>query len=137
MAGESPTDLFHHIFVGVVDATTLQNLRSALNSRPIGGIVVGWPLDPNGQLTDECKRTTAFITQVKAAGILTPIVLWDERGSTALARSILRDSSPLSRRATSARKHVVPHELREKVDELAAVNILESFLKHVRNLGQK
>jgi RNase H-fold protein (predicted Holliday junction resolvase) len=119
---------------GAVDARALAALKAEVAARRVGGLVVGWPVDPTGRAdTPECRRTRVFLDQLRAGGVLAPAVLWDERGSTAAARAALRESSSSARRraaTTTARKDVVPHELRGRVDALAAVAILQSFLDH-------
>lgn len=111
-----------------VDAKALSILKDEIGSGGYGGIIVGWPLDPVGALTPECDRTLGFLRQLAGAQVYTPVVLWDERHSTAAARAELREASPLTRRGTTAKKHVVAHEVRSRVDALAATNILNSFL---------
>lgn len=121
----------------LIAQSAVDALKAHIEAHRAGALVVGWPLDPNGHRTVECDRTDAFVQQLRGSSVFVPIVLWDERGSTAAARATLREASPLSRAGTSARKHVVPHELRGRLDELAAVNILQSFLLKARQaLGE-
>lgn len=121
-----------------MDARALAALKAEVDARRVGGLVLGWPVDPTGRDdTPECRRVRAFLGQLRAAGVLAPAVLWDERGSTAAARGALREAaagasaaSRDNRRRTTARKATVPHELRGRVDGLAAAAILRSFLDH-------
>lgn len=123
---------------GAVDAGALERVVAAVRGGAVGGLVVGWPVDPSGRDdTPECRRTLGFLAQLLAAGVYTPAALWDERGTTAAARAGLRAAAPLTRRGTAARRHVVPHELRGRVDELAAVEMLRGFLQFAAVAGRR
>jgi RNase H-fold protein (predicted Holliday junction resolvase) len=75
--------------------------------------------------------------------VLVPVTAWDERGSTARARAILRAPSSSSsgsngaaatgRWRTTARKPVVAVERRHLTDGVAAALILEDFLAFARS----
>jgi RNase H-fold protein (predicted Holliday junction resolvase) len=73
------------------------------------------------------------VRQLGAAGVSLPVVAWDERGTSAAARAVLR--AELGQRRAVARppgaartKSVhLPLDHAAKVDEMAAVLLLESF----------
>lgn len=183
-----------------MDAAAIARLRALLAARLVGGLVVGWPLGPDGQLTTECERTAGFVRQLQsakvgarvvhvwarapvplsgytrwelvwctgagtgtppslftpaptlcsphtrplathtraacphhpflAAQILTPVLLWDERGSTAAARATLRETAPANRAGAPARRQTaIAPERRHLADGLAAAHILRGFLE--------
>lgn len=111
------------IFAGSASQFFIKTVGSIIKGHSVGGIVVGWPLDPFGNEGPECQATREFIHQLRANHIYTPAVLWDERNSTKLARERLRD--------LYGNGKTLPVELRKKVDEYAAVVILEGFLDTV------
>ena len=49
--------------------------------------VVGQPLQPGGAEGPECGGAAAFLADLRAAGCATPVLLWDERASTATAKA--------------------------------------------------
>lgn len=85
---------------------------------PLAEIVVGLPLmmdGRNGLIADEVRH---FTTLLQAALPHIPIVLWDERLTTAQAERSLREGN-LSRKKRS-----------QRVDSVAAVLILQSYLDY-------
>jgi putative Holliday junction resolvase len=78
-------------------------------------IVVGIPRRLDGTESEQTKRALKFIEQLKAATKL-PVVGWDERLTTAQAQRVLIEGN------------VRRKERREKVDQLAAQLMLQSYL---------
>lgn len=120
--------------------THLELVRQLLAAHPrVGGIVLGWPVDPHGGRTPECVMVETFAMRLGAAGVAVPISLWDERGTSAAARAVLRQQ--LAERhfwrtgagarddGARMRKRVqrLPIEHASKVDEMAAVILLQGF----------
>lgn len=96
-----------------------EDLRSlARLARRFGvvGIVVGNPVHLSGDLSPQAAKTQAFAAQLGEISGL-PIHLWDERLTSREAHQILYE-------AGHARQ-----EHRKVVDQVAAVLILQSFLR--------
>ena len=85
----------------------------------VGLVVVGRPLSLDGTEGPQARRVIRYV-EALAARLPVPVVLWDERFTTAAAREILRQSRGKKRRrqARSA----------GEVDAIAAAVILQSYL---------
>jgi len=78
-------------------------------------IVVGHPLSLDGQVGPQAQRVERYASAL-AEHVRVPVVLWDERLSTAEAEQLLRESGETTR------------EFRSRVDAVAAAVILQSYL---------
>jgi len=74
-------------------------------------IVLGLPLNMNGSEGERCAKTRAFKAKFEARFPNAEVVLWDERLSTAGAMRTLDN--------------------REKIDEMAAVFILQGYMDYL------
>jgi putative holliday junction resolvase len=87
-----------------------------------GGFVIGLPLNLDGSGGPRAQATRAFARNLAKLTPL-PILLWDERLSTAAAeRALLEADMTRKRRA-------------EVIDKVAAVVILQGALDRMRSLG--
>jgi hypothetical protein len=110
-----------------------------------------------GSTGEGCRRAEELVGALRAAGVAAPALLWDERGTSAAARAQLRaegveevrargfgggsgggaDSAitrALRTRQRAAR--ALPPGVRERVDELAAAALLDSFAEAaMREMG--
>jgi RNase H-fold protein (predicted Holliday junction resolvase) len=94
-----------------------------ISTHAVGGIVVGWPLLPDGSESAECALVRDFCVHMRARRVLLPILAWDERGTTAEARAGMAEE----RRASGRQgRGVLPVELRQRVDGAAAVVMLDA-----------
>ena len=92
------------------------SLADVLKAASVAGkIVVGVPRRLDGTESEQTKRALAFIESIKAATKL-PVVGWDERLTTAQAQRALLEGN------------VRRKDRREKVDQLAAQLMLQSYL---------
>jgi len=90
-------------------------LLAAVDKHEIAGLVMGWPVSMDGTEGPRCQSTTQFARNLLALRDL-PILLWDERLSTAaVTRTLLEADSSRKRRA-------------EVVDKMAAAYILQGAL---------
>lgn len=95
----------------------------------VAGIVMGWPLDPFGQESTECGHVTLLVARLRAAGLHAPILLWDERGTSAQAKAAIRAAAGSGPRAQGKAVRIgLSPEQRRLVDEEAAVALLDNFL---------
>lgn len=103
----------------VVTRTTLEKdldaLREIVREREAELIVVGLPLNQEGQKGPQAEKVMAFIDQLKSV-VTIDIVTQDERFSTAMAQRMLIDAN-VSRQG---RKKVI--------DKIAAHHILQTYL---------
>jgi len=103
----------------VVTRTDLEKdlaaLRDIVKEREADVIVVGLPLNQEGQKGPQAEKVLAFIEQLKTV-VSTEIVTQDERFSTAMAQRMLIDAN-VSRQG---RKKVI--------DKIAAHHILQTYL---------
>ncbi|MBN1283628.1 MAG: Holliday junction resolvase RuvX [Proteobacteria bacterium] len=83
-------------------------------------ILVGLPLDEEGGIGPQAAKVEAFTARLKgameAAGLDTPVEMWDERFSTATAEQRLIEADVSRKRR------------REVIDKMAAVAILQDYL---------
>ena len=97
-------------------------LQALIKEHGAGGIVVGLPLNMDGSEGPSAQSARAFARNFAAASDI-PLVLWDERLSTAaVTRTLIEADSSRKRRA-------------EVVDKMAAAYILQGALDRMRNLG--
>ena len=90
------------------------------------GLVVGWPLLMNGDVSARCHSTRHIVENMLAVRDM-PCLLWDERLSTRASLNLLQDVADLSRQ----KRHRV-------IDSVAASWILQSALDALRiRCGEK
>lgn len=108
--------------------TTLRRTKFAADARRllelaqehgVGGLVVGLPVNLDGSEGPRAQATRAFTRNLSGLTTL-PMLLWDERLSTAAAERMLLEAD-LSRRRRS-----------EVIDKVAATLILQSALDRLR-----
>ena len=90
-------------------------LAALVAERAIKGIVIGLPINMDGSEGPRCQSSRAYARNVSAALAL-PILLWDERWSTASAeRGLIDQDMSRAKRAT-------------RIDSAAAAVILQAAL---------
>lgn len=98
------------------DAARLLELMAKFE---VGGLVLGFPVNMDGSEGPRCQATRAFARNINAL-TEAPIVLWDERLTTAAAeRMLIAADTSRKRRA-------------EVIDKLAATLILQGALDRMR-----
>jgi putative Holliday junction resolvase len=99
----------------------LEALRTFIGRNDIAGLVVGLPLNMDGSDSPRTQSVRAFARNLAPLGL--PILLWDERWSTAaVERAMIEADVSRARRA-------------EKVDALAAAHILQGAIDALANLA--
>jgi putative Holliday junction resolvase len=96
-------------------------LLALAETHDVGGFVVGLPLNLDGSEGPRAQSLRAFARNL-AALTPAPILLWDERLSTAEAERLLISNDMTRRRRA------------EVIDKLAATIILQGALDRLRNL---
>ena len=103
-------------------AADMEALRQLAAKEEIRGLVIGLPLNMDGS---DSERTQSVRAQARnlSKGLGLPILLWDERWSTAaVERALIAADVSRAKRA-------------ERVDALAAAHILEGALARLAALG--
>lgn len=101
-----------------VDAVKLDKIIADQN---VGGLVVGLPLNMDGSDGPSAQSARAFARNFAARSPL-PILLWDERLSTAAVTRTLLDADASRKRRG------------EVVDKMAAAYILQGVLERLRRM---
>jgi putative holliday junction resolvase len=100
-----------------------ETLMTILSEHDVAGIVLGLPLDLSGRDNPRAQSTRAFGRNLSTRTSL-PIVLWDERFSTAVVtRSLIANDVSRARRA-------------QVVDKMAAAYILQGVLDRLASLAR-
>ncbi len=100
-----------------IDAVTLGAL---IAEHGVGGLVVGLPLNMDGSEGPSVQSARAFVRNFSAKSEI-PIVMWDERLSTAAVTRTLIDADASRKRR------------KEVVDKMAAAYILQGALDALRH----
>jgi putative holliday junction resolvase len=104
-----------------VDAATIEGI---VVKEGIGGLVIGFPLNMSGGEGPAAQSARAFARNLATRSSL-PILLWDERLSTAaVQRHMIAADASRKRRAAA-------------VDKVAAAYILQGALDALRNLSPR
>lgn len=91
-------------------------LSAMMEKQEIAGFVVGYPLNMDGTAGPRAQATRAFARNLQAEFPL-PLLLWDERLSTAAVNRMMIDEMDINRKRRA-----------ELVDKLAASYILQGVL---------
>jgi len=102
-----------------VDVVKLDKIIAEQN---VGGLVVGLPLNMDGSDGPSAQSARAFARNFAARSAL-PVLLWDERLSTAAVTRTLLDADASRKRRG------------EVVDKMAAAYILQGALDRLRHMG--
>ena len=90
----------------------------------VGALVIGLPINLDGSEGPRAQATSAFARNL-ASFIAVPILLWDERLSTAaVERHLIEAGASRKRRA-------------EVIDRMAAAYILQGALDRLKRLGRR
>ena len=89
-------------------------LQAAIGTRPTAGIVIGPPINMDGSESPRSQSSRSFARNLLDLGL--PILLWDERWSTAAAERFMIEAD-LSRAKRA-----------ERIDSAAAAHILQGAI---------
>ena len=98
-------------------------LTAMMEGHNISGFVVGYPLNMDGTAGPRAQATRAFARNLQGAFPI-PILLWDERLSTAAVTRMMIDEMDINRKRRG-----------ELVDKLAASYILQGVLDALSHEG--
>ena len=94
----------------------ITQISAICSSEEIVEIIVGLPRSLNGEISHAANLVNDFITELSAHLPEIPVLTFDERFTTTLANQALRASGRNAK------------EGRSVIDQIAAVNILQSYL---------
>jgi putative Holliday junction resolvase len=101
----------------------LEVIKKLMVEEKASGVVVGLPKNMDGSLGDAAQKVLSFAKKMEES-LSVPVILWDERWTTAEATRLLVDAD-ISR-----------NKRRKVVDKLAAVLILQGYLDSLEHSGQ-
>jgi len=102
-----------------VDAAKIEKIVA---DQGVGGLVVGLPLNMDGTDGPSAQSARAFARNFAARASALPVLLWDERMSTAAVTRTLIDADASRKRRG------------EVVDKMAAAYILQGALERLRRI---
>ncbi len=99
-------------------ARDLEALRTLASERQVAGIVLGLPLNMDGSEGPRAQSARAYARNLAPLGL--PVLLWDERWSTAAAeRDLIAQDVSRARRAERIDNHAAAVILQAALDGLA------------------
>jgi putative holliday junction resolvase len=111
----SPADLIRRTKFGVDKAA----LEALIERQAVRGIVIGLPLNLDGTDSPRTQSTRAFARNMDIVGL--PILMWDERWSTAaVTRTLIDADASRARRADLVDKLAASYILQGAIDRLAS-----------------
>lgn len=111
----SPAETIRRVKFGVDRAI----LRDFVASQRVKGLVIGLPLSLDGSDSPRTQSVRAFARNVSDLGL--PILLWDERWSTAaVTRTLIAADASRARRAELVDKLAAAYILQGAIDALAS-----------------
>ncbi|MCQ2094120.1 MAG: Holliday junction resolvase RuvX [Bacteroidaceae bacterium] len=111
-----------------VDTTTLFDfIKQYMESEEVERIIVGKPLQTNGEASENMKRVEPFVNRLKKLYPTIPIEYYDERFTSVLAHKAMIDSG-ISKKA---------RQDKALVDKISASIILEDYLESRRNQAER
>jgi putative Holliday junction resolvase len=102
----------------------LEVIKKLMVEERASEVVVGLPKNMDGSLGEAAQKVLSFTKKMEES-LSVPVILWDERWTTAEATRLLLDAD-LSR-----------NKRRKVVDKLAAVLILQGYLDSLEHSGQE
>jgi putative Holliday junction resolvase len=92
-----------------------QAIAALVDEQEASLVIVGHPLEMHGEVGPQARRVERYAAGL-AERLSVPLILWDERLSTAEAERILHEAGETSR------------QYRSRIDAVAAAVILQSYL---------
>lgn len=99
---------------------SLGRLAELIKEYEVDTIVLGYPLNLDGSVSERCKKTEAYKERIERRFTGIPVFLWDERLSTVAAANFLMEAGLNN----GQRKGVI--------DKMAAVYILQGYLNSLK-----
>jgi putative Holliday junction resolvase len=97
-------------------------IEKIVSDQGVGGLVIGLPLNMDGTDGPSAQSARAFARNFSSRAQAMPVLLWDERMSTAAVTRTLLDADASRKRRG------------EVVDKMAAAYILQGALERLRRI---
>jgi putative Holliday junction resolvase len=110
-------------------AALLEDIAELVREYRAEKVVVGLPKTLRNTHSRQTQKVTSFADNLMKA-LDVPVVLWDERLTTAEATRILRGPDDGRRKGTSAKRR---KRVKDNVDQVAATLVLESYMAAQRS----
>lgn len=123
--GVAVTDILQIIANGLTTVATpelMDFILKYVEKEPVERIIVGYPKQMNNEDSENMKRITPFVNQLKKKLPHIPVELVDERFTSVLAHQAMLDGG-LKKKA---------RQNKALVDEISATIILQSYLESKR-----
>ena len=88
---------------------------------PVDGFVLGFPKNMDGSQGERCDKVLYFKEKLERNFKKIPVLLWDERLSTAGAKRTITGLAPM----------------KEVIDEIAAVFILQGYMDYMKHMKKE
>ena len=123
IAVTDPLQLIAHGLTTVDTKELLKFLQEYVSREPVERIVIGLPVQPNGQPSENQARVRSFTGTLAKALPEIPIEFYDERFTSVLAQRAILD------------RGIGKMKRRDKglVDEISATIILQNYMEQRRN----
>lgn len=119
IAVTDPLQIIAQGLTTVLTAELLTFVKDYAGREPVERIVVGRPMQTNGQPSENLPRVEQFVKQLERELPDIPVIWWDERYTSVLAHRTMLDSG------------IGKMRRRDKalVDEISATIILQSYME--------
>ncbi len=118
LAVSDPLQIFASALETLPSAKIIEYLQKYSASETIVKIVIGWPLNLNGEPAQAAPEVEAFIKKLEKAFPGVPVVREDERFTSVLAHRAMIDGGMKASRRRD----------KKEVDKISAAIILQSYL---------
>lgn len=120
LAATDPAQIIANGLTTVETSRLLAFLKDYVSREAVERFVIGLPVQPNGQPSENQARVLAFSERLKRALPNIPIELYDERFTSVLAQQAIRESG-IGKKRRETDKGLV--------DEISACIILQNYLE--------
>jgi putative Holliday junction resolvase len=101
------------VLTGSTREAELKAVEQLIRKHQVGKVIVGYPRSLSGAIGPQAERVDDYAEQLRAH-LQVPVILWDERLSTAQAERLIHETGRSVQR--------------ERIDAAAAAVILQSYL---------
>ena len=104
-------------------ANIFEFLKTYIESNDVERIIVGYPLQSNGEASENMRRVVPFVNRLKKLYTTIPVDYYDERFTSVMAHQVILESG-VKKKARRDNKGLV--------DKISATIILEDYMESQR-----